>query len=55
VNLPAWLKPALTPFAAPGLLRKILRLDANTYLSTEISDGKRTLVIIRGKITSEKA
>jgi hypothetical protein len=27
---------------APGLLRKILRLDANTYLSTEISDGERT-------------
>jgi hypothetical protein len=39
---------------APGLLRKILRLDANTYLSTEISDGERTLFIIRGKVTSEK-
>jgi hypothetical protein len=39
---------------SPGLLRKILRLDANTYLSTEISDGERTLFIIRGKVTSEK-
>lgn len=39
---------------APGLLRKTLRLDANTYLSTEISDGERTLYIIRGKVTSEK-
>ena len=39
---------------APGLLRKTLRLDANTYLSTEISDGERTLFIIRGKVTSEK-
>ena len=39
---------------APGLLSKILRLDANTYLATEISDGERTLFIIRGKVTSEK-
>jgi hypothetical protein len=38
----------------PGLLRKTLRLDANTYLSTEISDGERTLFVIRGKVTSEK-
>jgi hypothetical protein len=39
---------------APALLRKILRLNMNTYLSTEISDGKRTLFIVRGKVTSEK-
>ena len=39
---------------APGLLRKTLRSDANTYLSTELSDGERTLFIIRGKVTSEK-
>jgi hypothetical protein len=39
---------------APALLRKILRPNVNTYLSTEISDGKRTLFIIRGKVTSEK-
>ena len=38
----------------PGLLRKFLRTDANTFLSTEISDGERTLFIIRGKITCEK-
>jgi hypothetical protein len=40
---------------APGLLSKTLRLKAkDTYLSTEISDGERTLYIIRGKVTSEK-
>jgi hypothetical protein len=39
---------------APGLLRKILRPQANTYLSTEISDGERTQFIIRGKVTCEK-
>ncbi len=35
----------------PGLLRKILRPDANTFLSTEVSDGERTRFIIRGKVT----
>jgi hypothetical protein len=41
---------------APRLLNKSLRSTPNdTYLSTEVSDGKRTLFIIRGKITSEKA
>jgi hypothetical protein len=39
---------------APALLRKFLRPKVNTYLSTEISDGKRNLFIIRGKVTSEK-
>jgi hypothetical protein len=39
---------------SPGLLRKILRSDGNTYLSTEISDGERTLFIIRGKVICEK-
>jgi hypothetical protein len=39
---------------APALLRKNLRPNANTYLSTEVSDGERTLFIIRGKVTSEK-
>jgi hypothetical protein len=41
---------------APRLLNKNLRsTPKDTYLSTEVSDGKRTLFIIRGKITSEKA
>jgi hypothetical protein len=40
---------------APALLRRFLRPKVNTYLSTEISDGKRTLFIIRGKVISEKA
>ena len=40
----------------PRLLNKNLRsTPKDTYLSTEVSDGKRTLFIIRGKITSEKA
>jgi hypothetical protein len=40
---------------APRLLDKILRTTAkNTYLSTEVRDGKRTLFIIRGKVTTEK-
>jgi hypothetical protein len=40
---------------APGILRKNLRSSAkDTFVSTAISDGKRTLYIIRGKITSEK-
>lgn len=34
---------------APDLLRKMLRLNTNTYLSTEVSDGERTRFIIRGK------
>ena len=40
--------------SAPVLLRKTLRLGANTYISTEISDDERTRYIIRGKVTSEK-
>jgi hypothetical protein len=41
---------------APRLLnRKLRSTPRDTYLSTEVSDGKRTLFIIRGKITSEKA
>jgi hypothetical protein len=39
---------------APRLLNKTLRsTPKDTYLSTVVSDGKRTLFIIRGKITSE--
>lgn len=41
---------------APRLLnRRLQSLPKNTYLGTVVSDGKRTLFIIRGKITSEKA
>jgi hypothetical protein len=40
---------------APSLISKTLRsTGSDTYLSTEISDGERTLFIIRGKVTSEK-
>jgi hypothetical protein len=41
---------------APRLLNKTLRSTAkDTYMGTVVSDGKRTLFIIRGKITSERA
>jgi hypothetical protein len=41
---------------APRLLNKNLRsTPKDTYLGTEVSDGKRILFIVRGKITSEKA
>jgi hypothetical protein len=38
----------------PGLLRKYLRLETNTYLATEVSDGERRRCVIRGKVTFEK-
>jgi hypothetical protein len=34
---------------APGLLRKILRPQSNTYLSTEISDGSGPTLLLGGK------
>jgi hypothetical protein len=41
---------------APRLLDKTVRsTPKDTHLSTVVSDGKRTLFIVRGKITSEKA
>jgi hypothetical protein len=41
---------------APRLLNKSLRsTPKDTYLGTVVSDGKRNLFIIRGKITSERA
>jgi hypothetical protein len=40
---------------APGVLRKLVRPDANTFLTTEVSDGERARFFIRGKVTSEKA
>lgn len=40
---------------APALLRKVVRSTIkNTFLATEISDGKRTLFVVRLKLTSEK-
>jgi hypothetical protein len=39
----------------PDRLGKALRFVAkDTYLSTEVSNGARTLYIIRGKVTSER-
>jgi hypothetical protein len=35
----------------PALLRKILRsATTDIYLATEVSDGERTLCIVRGKL-----
>ncbi len=41
-------------YSMPGLLRKNLSKRKDTFVSTEVSDGKRTLYIVRGKVTSEK-
>jgi hypothetical protein len=39
----------------PAILRRIVRAtDANTYLSTEVSDGTRTLCVIRGTVIIER-
>ena len=41
-------------YSTPGLLRKNLSNGKDIFVSTEVSDGKRTLYIVRGKVTSEK-
>jgi hypothetical protein len=41
-------------YSTPRLLRKNLSSEKDTFVSTEVSDGKRTLYIVRGKVTSEK-
>jgi hypothetical protein len=38
----------------PAVLRKTIRTTRNTYLATEISDGKRTLAVVRAKVIIEK-
>jgi hypothetical protein len=38
----------------PARLRRAIRQEATNYLATEISDGERTLYVIRGKIIVEK-
>ena len=40
--------------STPGLLKKNLSTGKDTFVSTEVSDGKRTLYIVRGKVTSEE-
>jgi hypothetical protein len=39
---------------APVRLRKAIRHEATNYLATEVSDGERTLYVIRGKIIVER-
>ena len=43
------------PFAVhtPGVLRKTVRPTTNTYLVTEVSDGKQTLCVVRAKVIIE--
>jgi hypothetical protein len=38
----------------PAVLRKVAGPTSNTYLATEITDGTRTVVIVRGKVIIEK-
>jgi hypothetical protein len=39
----------------PVFLRKIARsMAANSYLSTEVTDGKRTLCVVRGTVIIER-
>jgi hypothetical protein len=38
----------------PARLRKTVRTTSDTHLATEISDGKRTLAIVRAKVIIEK-
>ena len=40
---------------APTFSEKIVLSDANTFLTTEVSDGEHTRFFIRGKVISEKA
>jgi hypothetical protein len=38
----------------PAVLGRNLRSTCNTHLATEVSDGKRTLLVVRGKVLIEK-
>jgi hypothetical protein len=38
----------------PGRLRKAIRHNATNHLATEVSNGERTLYVIRGKIIVER-
>jgi len=37
----------------PAVLRKVAVPTGNTHLATEISDGKRTVCVVRGKVVIE--
>jgi hypothetical protein len=38
----------------PAVLRKTIRSTSDTHLATEVSDGERTLAVIRAKVLIEK-
>jgi hypothetical protein len=38
----------------PSFLGKSLRSTTNTYFSTEVTDGKRSLCVIRGTVIIER-
>jgi hypothetical protein len=37
----------------PSVLRKVALAACNTYLATEITDGKRIVCVVRGKVLIE--
>jgi hypothetical protein len=39
----------------PLILRTTVRATRNTHLATQISDGKHTVCIVRGKVLIEKS
>ena len=49
------MKRAPTPFTAhPPILGKTLRSATNTYLSTEVFDGKRSICVVRATVIIER-
>jgi hypothetical protein len=38
----------------PGSLKRAELESKNTYVATEVTNGKRTLFIVRGKVTVER-
>ena len=40
--------------SAPAVLGENVRPTADTYLATEVSDGKRTLFVVRGAVIIQK-
>ena len=41
-------------YRTPAFLRKIVSPSCNTHLASKISDGKRSVCIVRGKVLIER-
>jgi hypothetical protein len=52
--LPTWrsMSPRLT--ADPARLKRAEEDSSNTHVATEVTDGNRTLFVVRGKIVVER-